>query len=73
MEQLSGRQSLTQDFVAGFTVGGIGVQRGLIGMPFGGTDIVWNLARRGVPPVVLGGIAYGGIGAAFGIFNGKGF
>jgi len=73
LEQIRGRRDLTNDFIAGFTVGAIGVERRLIGMPFGGSDIVWNLARRGIPLSVLGGTMYGAIGAAFGIFNGRSF
>jgi len=73
MEQITGRKSLKNDFAAGFTVGYLGVSRGLIGLPFGGSNVVWQAANKGIPIPVIGGALYGAIATAFGMFNGRDF
>ncbi len=71
MELLERRRSAMHNFYSGMIIGYLGVQKGMLGIPFLPPSFFYQYPR--VNPPVAGAFVYGAIGCAMGVFNGKPF
>mmetsp|Transcript_1508 Transcript_1508/g.2144 ORF Transcript_1508/g.2144 Transcript_1508/m.2144 type:complete len:97 (+) Transcript_1508:1-291(+) len=68
MEAIHGKQSSLHNLFAGGTLGYLGVQTGRLGVPFVDPHALYSYR---VPPAVIGGAIYGGMGFLLATLGGK--
>tara|TARA_B110000305_G_scaffold77718_1_gene87378 strand:+ start:914 stop:1309 length:396 start_codon:yes stop_codon:yes gene_type:complete len=73
MEAIEGRRSVWHNFGSGATLGFLGVQQRMLGIPFLSESMHRTLIFRNVPMALVGGGVYGAMGFGMGLLNGKDF
>ena len=69
MEEIHGRRSAIHNFLAGGTLGYLGVRSGRIGIPF--MDQYFFYRNPAIRPEFAAFAVYGGLGGAFALLGGK--